>query len=152
MLGPACLAALILAEEPSAWGYLKKAYDKDGDGKVARSEYTRDDEHFQRLDKDGDGAITAADFDPSGPKKLGGRREGGPPGERGRPAKVGEMAPDFSLEELSGKSADEKSTAPKPTPPGDVGSPPAKEGTPEPIALSSFRGKRPVALVFGSYT
>jgi peroxiredoxin len=44
--------------------------------------------------------------------------------EPGSP-KVGETAPDFELSDVDGKN---------------------------PVRLSSFRGERPVALVFGSYT
>ncbi len=42
-----------------------------------------------------------------------------------RAPKVGELAPDFELPEASGKGA---------------------------VRLSDFRGKKPVALIFGSFT
>jgi hypothetical protein len=48
-----------------------------------------------------------------------------PPAARPRAAKVGEDAPDFTL--------------------------PTRDGGPE-VSLASFRGKKPVALIFGSYT
>jgi hypothetical protein len=58
-------------------------------------------------------------------------------------AKVGEIAPDFSLTPLklydfmAGDRQSDRQTA---------------AGLFEPIALSAFRNKKPVALIFGSYT
>ena len=49
---------------------------------------------------------------------------------RGGDLKVGDAAPDFSLE-LRGEN---------------------QEQEPQPVTLSSFRGEKPVVLIFGSYT
>ena len=127
MIGLACALVLSLAEDPTPWDFLRKAYDRNGDGRITRAEYTRDDEHFQRLDRDGDGAITTADFAAAGRGKA---REGPPPFERGAPPKVGEPAPDFGLDELRA-AAEKKAPPPKPTPP--------KEG--EPAAARSSRSR-----------
>ncbi len=125
--------------EGSVWDYLSAKYDKDGDDAISPSEYGRGKELFERLDVDRDGKITAEDSSPSG---RGGRRGFDPRRGRGadRPRKergsrknpkgeaarsVGSMAPDFELEPPSGG---------------------------HPVRLSSFRGDRPVALIFGSYT
>jgi hypothetical protein len=111
-----------LAIEPPVWRFLREKYDADGDGHVARAEYTRSAAGFARLDADRDGVVTAADFDArwdgvvrtaSGKLVYG---EGGPA--------PGEPAPEFELETTAG----------------------------EPVALADFRGKRPVVLVFGSFT
>jgi len=86
-------------------------------------------------DKDGDGALSKAEalalFDAHAEdgtwslRPPGGKRP--PPGAKRRPqgAVVGERAPDFTLT----------------TPDGGTS-----------VTLSSFRGRRPVALIFGSYT
>jgi hypothetical protein len=129
-LGLAC-AATACAATPAeqapdeVWAYVRERYDADGDGRVARSEYGRDEEHWRRLDKDGDGFVVASEVAilPPGP---GGRPAGEPSFDATEPPQVGEQAPDFELEELG------------------------REG--ELVRLSSYRGERPVALVFGSYT
>lgn len=59
------LAALLPAQRgggKAMWEHVKKTYDKDGDGKVTETEYTRGKRGFTNLDKDGDGTITADDF------------------------------------------------------------------------------------------
>ena len=48
-----------------------------------------------------------------------------PPGRESTQLKAGDVAPDFELKTLDGKQT---------------------------VKLSSFRGKKPVALIFGSYT
>jgi len=45
------------------WAYLRSTYDRDGDGRVERTEYTRGDDSFARLDRDHDGELTRADLD-----------------------------------------------------------------------------------------
>lgn len=45
------------------WSYLLATYDKNHDGKIDASEYTRGADSFARLDRDHDGVITRADFD-----------------------------------------------------------------------------------------
>jgi hypothetical protein len=109
-------------------------------------------EWFARLDRNGDGRLTAADFDwsPRPPARVPPKvMPKGPPGGKGPPPgmpsrwvllrgmfdgelgsmwkgpAVGEMAPDFKL--------------------------PTQDGT-RTISLRQFRGKKPVVLVFGSFT
>ncbi len=48
------------------WAATKKRYNKDGDDRIARSEFPGDDADFARLDRNHDRALTAADFDFSG--------------------------------------------------------------------------------------
>jgi thiol-disulfide isomerase/thioredoxin len=45
------------------WSSTCKRYDRDGNGRVARAEFTGDDDDFARLDRDHDKSLTAADFD-----------------------------------------------------------------------------------------
>lgn len=120
-------------EAPAAWHFLRARYDRDGDGRIERTEYTRSPEAFQRLDADGDGVIAVADFDerwegvpriaaaPGSDARWIGFQdfvhgEGGP--------EVGDPAPPIRLPTITG----------------------------EELSLDSFRGAKPVVLVFGSYT
>lgn len=124
-------------EVDSIWEYLTGRYDRDEDQKISREEYTRSDDHFARLDRDGDGTIEKTDVERKRGRgdrdKARGRR-----GERQRAVapSEGDLAPDFALELLipkkKGKTRESDET--------------------EKIRLSSFKGKKPVALVFGSYT
>ena len=127
--GSATTGSTIGPTTESAWEYLAKRYDTDGDGKISREEYTRTDEHFVRLDRDKNGVIEAADM------KLRTRMRRRPEAGPEAPAE-GELAPDFELDVLGKQS---KKDAKK--------SKPAKR-----VRLSKFKGKRPVALIFGSYT
>ena len=107
-----------------AWSFYSEKYDSDSDGKVTPAEYDRDKDTFARLDRDGDGTLSAADW--SKPSKGGiGRKRGSDRSERVVP-QVGDIAPDFDLSYVKNS----KRTA----------------------RLSSFAGKKPVALIFGSYT
>lgn len=106
----------------SPWEILKRS-DADGDGRITLEEYGRGEERFLRLDLDGDGVITKADAD-----KVGTTGPNLPKPKKDTAPKEGDLAPDFSLPLLGAKKA----------------------GTE--IKLSTFRGKQPVALVFGSYT
>jgi hypothetical protein len=124
----------------TVWEYIVLKYDSDGDQRVTRKEYTRDDEHWNRLDTNADGLLDEAEF---ASQVRSGERRG--PGERGRRGdergagpeapRAGEPAPDFELVVL-------------PTP-GETKRKPSKA---ELVKLSSFRNDRPVALIFGSYT
>ena len=122
-------------EDAPAWHFLRTRYDSDHDGRIQRAEYRRSAEAFHRLDADGDGVVSAPDFDPrwdgvprieaTHDEKARGRWIGMRDfvhGEGG--PEVGDAAPLFRLTTTSGEEVD----------------------------LSSFRGKKPVALVFGSYT
>jgi hypothetical protein len=48
------------------WPATRKRYDRDGDGRIARSEFPGSDGDFSRLDRDRDKALSAGDFDFSG--------------------------------------------------------------------------------------
>jgi hypothetical protein len=153
--------------EPTAWEWLCAKYDKNEDGKIARKEYTRDAAHWARLDGNADGWLTKDEFEGRRPDKGGAKKEGRE-GEEPAP-KEGELAPEFALEVLA--------VPPKPAPgdggkggtggangsgagaggQGKAGSA-AKGGSkpgaakPAVVKLSDFKHKKPVALVFGSYT
>ena len=151
MLTPALLLPLLLQadspqrqQEPApktAWEILAEKYDANGDGKISRAEYTKQDvdRYFPRLDFDKNGFIEPSDL-----KKLG--RPENYQGEKSKHtdkvkiAKADEMAPDFTLRVLEKEKPKDKKDAP------------AKAKKPETFQLSSLRGKQPVALIFGSYT
>ena len=142
----------------SIFEYLLLSYDTNDDGEILRQEYTRDDAHWERLDVNKDGVLTEADFATSGRRGKRGRPERPDYGSRKRvtPPAAGEQAPDFELEIVVPKKASasvgggqetEKPNAKKP----NAGKKEAEK--PKPIKLSDFaKKKRPVALVFGSYT
>ena len=118
--------------------------DKNKDGKLAKDEV---DERMQglitRADANKDGFVTKEEltkaFSEGGFGGRGGRGgrggdggrpqrprgEGERPGESAATAEEGQLAPDFKLKSVDGKRE---------------------------VQLSSFAGKRPVALIFGSYT
>jgi hypothetical protein len=106
-----------------AFSKLLRQYDKNRDGQIQRDEYPRTETGFKNLDRDGNGVVEAADF--TAPRA----RQRPQPAGADRPAKlpkVGDDAPDFELPMLGMKDTK--------------------------VKLSSFRGDRPVALIFGSYT
>ncbi len=154
-------------EAKTVWDYLAQRYDKDGDKKISKAEYSRGEDAFKRLDRDGNGFIEAADTASAGGGR--GRGERGERGERGqrgqrgqrgegrerggeRPTapREGEMAPDFELETLypTKPETDESKAAEARSEKAEQEAKPEYEST----KLSSFKGKRPVALIFGSYT
>ena len=47
---------------PQAWAFFRQKYDRDGDGRITRAEYGRDDAAFANLDRDRDGVVTESDF------------------------------------------------------------------------------------------
>lgn len=131
---PAAEAPAAAPAEAPSWRFLRERYDGDRDGRIQRAEYPRSAEAFQRLDADGDGTLDAADFDPrwDGVPRI--PAAGGSGEDRwisfedfvhgeGGP-EVGEPAPEFALDATNGERFD----------------------------LTAFRGKKPVVLVFGSYT
>ncbi|HET6205151.1 MAG TPA: EF-hand domain-containing protein [Planctomycetota bacterium] len=63
LVGAGIRAALHAHEKAAVWGYLRPKYDRNGDGRIDRSEYGRDEKAFARLDRDGDGSIGPADFE-----------------------------------------------------------------------------------------
>jgi hypothetical protein len=118
------------ATEPEdAWDWLAARYDTNFDRRITRTEYRRSDEAFKNLDRDRDGVVTADDFEraPNRARNARRRTERGAAGPRTGfiPAAERERAPDFTL---------------------------PREGEGMPVRLSSFADKRPVALIFGSYT
>ena len=52
-----------MAQTRFTWESTRAALDKDGDGRVARAEFSGTDADFGRLDRDRDKALTRADFD-----------------------------------------------------------------------------------------
>ena len=68
--------------------------------------------------------------------------------------KIGQMAPDFELYTLEHALAMQKKTVAKPS--AKAKSPATSQPATQPargkVRLSSFRGKRPVYLIFASYT
>lgn len=120
------------------------AADADADGNLTLSEFTSygksklrgfDDFKglFEKLDTNGDSKISAAEFDQrqrvlramiqSGATRTPGNRGGAARTSDG--LKIGEVAPTFKLKSLDGKSETD---------------------------LATFKGKKPVVLIFGSYT
>jgi len=131
-------------EPKSAWQLLTDKYDADKDGKISRAEYSKDDKYFLRLDADKNGFIEASDL-----KKL-----GRPKGYRGETAdkkdkvviaEAGKVAPDFTLRVLEKAKPDPAKKTNK-----KLGLDDAVK--PKTFQLSSLKGKKPVALIFGSYT
>ena len=110
-------------------------FDKNGDGKINKGEMPEQMARFLgRADANNDGDITKAEltkmfenFRPGGARPGGGRERPGSglPGSTSGTAEEGQPAPDFKLKSLDGKRE---------------------------VQLSTFAGKRPVALIFGSYT
>ena len=115
--------AVSAATPASAWDYYRARYDRDGDKSIERSEYTRSDEGFANLDVNEDGVVSGTDF---AKRWEGRRRRGGKPGDfylEDEP-QLGQPASELRLRTTDGVELD----------------------------LERFRGKKPVALVFGSFT
>ena len=109
---------------------LFRRFDTNKDGKLTKDELKNAPQALRKLDRNKDGTIDRREA-----------RAGQRPGRSSRPGevntppargerrqtnlKVGDMAPDFTLPDLTGKNE---------------------------ITLSSFRGKKPVVLIFASYT
>ena len=129
----------------SSWEFLAGKYDKDGDGKVSADEYDRGKKTFDRLDANGDGFITAEDAKS--------RRRERPQMDKGQPPKVGAVAPDFHLDCLAPPP---KTEAERKIAEHEANKQAKKEGqtkaAPRRVRLSEFKDKKPVALIFGSYT
>lgn len=113
--------------DPSA---LFKRFDKDGDGLLEGDEIPRPlRRRLQQIDQNKDGKISLEEIKKARPSRSGrpGEIVTGPArGERHADTlKEGEPAPDFTLSD------------------------PLEQRM---VTLSSFQGKRPVVLIFGSYT
>jgi len=98
-------------------------FDKDQDGKVSKDEFPGRDERFDRVDENQDGFIEKSEINKRPPG--GGGRPPGLPAREDKGPKVGDVAPSFKLASLDGK---------------------------EEFELKTFKGARPVVLLFGSYT
>ncbi len=108
------------------WDYLQDKYDANGDDQLTEAEYSRGAEKFQRLDVNRDGVISAKDWSGGNSRKSFSR-------ERQKrslnssnlaPPVKGDVAPGFNLTYVNEPS--------------------------KTVELASFRGSRPVALIFGS--
>jgi hypothetical protein len=132
------------AETRYTWEWLAEKHGISPKEAIPKDRFRGPAELFGRLDRNGDGVIRADDLDWSPPRPKGPPPEmkGPPPGmpdrrtllkglfggEIGSPStgpKVEQMAPDFTLRTPDGKRQ---------------------------IKLSSFRGNKPVVLIFGSFT
>lgn len=108
---------------------LFRLLDKNADGKLSKEELQNAAKVLEKLDRNKDGMIDRQEL--GAPAK----KQGGRPGEIITPAakgeriadklKVGDPAPDFTLPLVNGKGE---------------------------LKLSSFHGKKPVVLIFASYT
>lgn len=67
---PEIAARDYLPEVEDTFGHLLVRYDADGDGAIARVEYTRQEFQFDRWDTDGDGLLTAADWEGVNPRIM----------------------------------------------------------------------------------
>ena len=140
-------------EAPSVWQILREKYDANDDGRITKAEHERGEEAFRNLDRNQDGVLTESDTQAT-PVRQRGRRSSQEKqvGKNVRPPAVGEKAPDFELQVLlpeaplvPGKKIDGKGND-RSSQDGPA------EAAPPFVKLSSFAGKKPVALVFGSYT
>lgn len=143
----------VVGEEASPWEFLLKRHDKDGDGKISQAEYGRSEEAWARLDRDGDGVLVEGELSTKWDRRGGGRTA------RPEPPKVGEFAPVFSLTLLPpGEMGGHGEDTPEEQPDAKKGESKGKKSEakkpeePESVSLVSFRGEKPVALIFGSYT
>jgi len=107
-----------------------KSADKDKDGKITKTEFKalgrRLSRLFSRIDRNGDDVIDSKELKAVENRFRGRRNRGRRGGKRpGEVAETGKKAPDFKLKTLDGKRQ---------------------------VHLASFTGKKPVALIFGSYT
>ena len=106
----------------AVWEFVRAQYDADGDGTVLRREYGRDERAFFHLDADRDGRITRTDFAKSW-DGVPRTKDGTFVHGEGGP-EVGDPAPRIALPDLDGRVR----------------------------TLVELCAKRPVVLVFGSYT
>ena len=102
---------------------LVEAFDKDQDGDVTIKELSP---WFAKLDANKDGTLAGEEISTGRGNRRGGNRGAGNRQNAPGVPVVGQVAPDFNL--------------------------PYIKNTMESVKLSSFAGKKPVALIFGSYT
>lgn len=108
-----------------AWDYLQDKYDANGDDQLTEAEYSRGSEKFQRLDVNRDGVISPKDWEGNSRTQFSRSRQ-----KRSRnstnvaPPLKGDEAPGFKLAYVNEPS--------------------------KTVELASFKGSKPVALIFGS--
>ncbi len=133
---PAAVSAQKQEKAPATvWDLLVRDYDKNKDGKITKEEFGRSEKSFGRMDSDGDGVITEADTKALEHPQLRPRSS-----SKGKDGKAAHREPPKDLAPLAGTVAP------------DFKLPLLHAGDKAPVTLSSFRGKKPVALIFGSYT
>ena len=141
------------AEPPQAtvWEFLVDKYDANEDGRITKKEYTGISDRWKLLDLDGNGWIDEKEVESRG--RVAKPR---PDKKKVTAPKVGRRAPTFELEvmtDLAHLPEDAPDEEPEVDPKeGKRSDKDAKPKEPETIALADFRGKKPVALIFGSYT
>lgn len=134
-LSPACAPSE--APPDPVLAFLLDRHDSDGDGRITRAEYGRDEAAFGRLDRDRSGVVDAADLADLRVARAQQRaRNGGGSAPLGR-----------SKSEVRGAS-DQRPLMGLPAP--DLLLPRLEGGAPE--QLSDLWTDRPVLLVFGSWT
>lgn len=127
--------SLVTAQQRSPKAIFKR-FDRNNDGRLEKSELPRPIQaRFATMDLDKNGSLSLKELEKAFAARTGGGRNPRRPGEVNTPPargerhrdqlKTGELAPDFTLPTIHGKNE---------------------------IQLSSFRNKRPVVLIFGSYT
>jgi hypothetical protein len=111
--------------QSEAWEYLQEKYDANGDDQLTEAEYPRGAEKFQRLDANSDGVISANDWGGAiARKSLAGRQKRSRSSTDVAAPAQGDRAPSFSLSYVNDPSKS--------------------------VELASFKGSKPVALIFGS--
>ena len=108
------------------WDYLQDKYDANGDGQLTEAEYSRGAEKFQRLDVNRDGVISTKDWGEGNSHKLFSRERQKRSSDSSSvaPPVKGDVAPGFNLTHVNEPS--------------------------KTVELASFKGSKPVALIFGS--
>ena len=108
---------------------LFRLLDKNGDGKLSKEELENAAKMLEKLDRNKDGMLDREELGEAAKRKLGRPGEIITPAAKGEriadKLKVGDPAPDFTLPFVNGKGE---------------------------LKLSSFHGKKPVVLIFASYT
>lgn len=109
-----------------AWGYLQDKYDANGDDQLTEAEYSRGAEKFQRLDVNRDGVISPKDWEggDSRTQFSRSRKKRSRNSTNVAPPEKGDEAPGFKLAYVNEPS--------------------------KIVELASFKGSKPVALIFGS--
>ncbi len=105
------------------YAWILKTYDKDGDGHVSAKEYPRGAARFSALDRNGDGVLDARDGEAPAAQRE--RRDEKAVRGAAPQLEVGALAPALTATALDGKTE---------------------------FRLADWRGKKPVALIFGSWT